>query len=83
MANKAGVSRPAVIRVEADRAQASTLCSVLDVIDRLPGLGPRAAYVKQALRDKLIEHNAYIRAHGEDMPEIREWRWRPIDPRAV
>ena len=47
-----------------------------DVIDRVPSLGPRAAYIKQFLRDKLIEHKAYIRKHGEDMPEIRNWRWQ-------
>jgi xylulose-5-phosphate/fructose-6-phosphate phosphoketolase len=46
-----------------------------DVIDRVPGLGPRAAYAKQAIRDKLIEHKQYIARHGEDMPEIRNWRW--------
>ena len=49
---------------------------VADVIDRVPALGPRAAYV-QAIRDKLIEHKQYIARHGEDMPEIRNWRWRP------
>jgi xylulose-5-phosphate/fructose-6-phosphate phosphoketolase len=46
-----------------------------DVIDRVPGLGTRAAYVKQALRDKLIDHKAYICKYGQDMPEIRNWQW--------
>jgi xylulose-5-phosphate/fructose-6-phosphate phosphoketolase len=48
---------------------------VADVIDRVPQLGPSAAYVKQAIRDKLIEHKHYTREHGEDLPEIREWKW--------
>jgi xylulose-5-phosphate/fructose-6-phosphate phosphoketolase len=47
-----------------------------DVIDRVPGLGSRAAYTKQFLRDKLLDHKAYIHKHGEDMPEIRNWKWR-------
>jgi len=48
---------------------------VSDVIDRLPQLGSRAAYAKQAIRDKLIEHEQYISEHGDDMPEITGWRW--------
>ncbi len=48
---------------------------VIDVVDRLPGLGSRSAYVKQAMREKLIEHRAYISEHGDDLPEIRGWRW--------
>jgi xylulose-5-phosphate/fructose-6-phosphate phosphoketolase len=46
-----------------------------DVIDRVPQLGYIAAYAKQAIRDKLIEHEAYIRKQGEDMPEVRDWYW--------
>ena len=48
---------------------------VNDVIDRVEKLGPVAAYAKQAMRDKLIEHEQYIHKYGEDMPEIRDWRW--------
>jgi xylulose-5-phosphate/fructose-6-phosphate phosphoketolase len=47
-----------------------------DVIDRLPSLGSRAAYVKQFLRDKLLDHKEYVRKYGEDMPEIRNWTWQ-------
>jgi xylulose-5-phosphate/fructose-6-phosphate phosphoketolase len=46
-----------------------------DVIDRVPKLGARAAYAKQALRDKLIDHKQYIRQYGDDMPEVSGWRW--------
>jgi len=46
-----------------------------DVIDRVPTLGVAAAYAKQAIRDRLIDHKQYIAEHGEDMPEIRNWRW--------
>lgn len=46
-----------------------------DVIDRVPQLGSRAAHVKQLIRDRLLDHKAYIHEHGEDMPEIRDWQW--------
>jgi xylulose-5-phosphate/fructose-6-phosphate phosphoketolase len=48
---------------------------VNDVIDRVPKLASRAAYAKQALRDKLIDHKQYIQQYGDDMPEISGWSW--------
>jgi len=53
---------------------------VADVVDRVPGIGPRATYVKQALHEKLVEHRQYIAEHGEDLPEIRNWRWKEKAP---
>ncbi len=48
---------------------------VSDVIDRVPGLGSRAAYAKQFVRDKLLDHKRYVHEYGEDMPEVRDWKW--------
>ncbi len=45
------------------------------VVDNMPHLGSKGAYLKQKMRDKLIEHKHYINEHGEDLPEIREWTW--------
>ena len=49
-----------------------------DVIERVPALGPRAAYAKQAIRDNLFEHMLYVATHGEDLPEIRHWKWHGL-----
>ncbi len=46
-----------------------------DVIRRLPDLGPDGPRIVEELDEKLAEHHAYIRERGEDMPEIRNWRW--------
>ncbi len=45
------------------------------VIDHVEGLAQQAAHVRQAMRDKLVDHRRYVAAHGDDMPEIRNWRW--------
>ncbi len=49
---------------------------VADAIDRVPHLAVRAAYAKQAIQNKLIDHKEYINRYGEDMPEIAGWSWR-------
>jgi xylulose-5-phosphate/fructose-6-phosphate phosphoketolase len=46
-----------------------------DVIDRVKTLGSKAAYAKQEIRNRLLMHKQYIHRHGEDMPEIRDWKW--------
>ena len=48
---------------------------VQNAVDRLPHLGSQGDYLKQTMRDKLIEHKAYIDRHGQDLPEIRSWKW--------
>jgi xylulose-5-phosphate/fructose-6-phosphate phosphoketolase len=48
---------------------------VMDVIDRVPGLGDRAAWLRQEMVDNRTRHWAYVREHGEDLPEVRNWVW--------
>ncbi len=48
---------------------------VMDVIDRVPGLGQTAAHVRQEMRDRLIDHREYISQYGDETPEIRDWKW--------
>ncbi|WP_133011269.1 phosphoketolase [Marinomonas flavescens] len=50
---------------------------VIDAIDRLPQTGKKGLELKQRLTKKLLEHREYINEFGEDMPEIRNWRWTP------
>ena len=59
-----------VVRNDLDR-----LHLVGDVIDRVPKLGYIAGDVKQVIRDKLIEHKEHIAKYGDDLPEIRDWKW--------
>jgi xylulose-5-phosphate/fructose-6-phosphate phosphoketolase len=51
---------------------------VADVIDRVPKLESVAAYAKQAIRDKLVEHREYITTYGQDLPEVRDWTWGEV-----
>ena len=48
---------------------------VMDTIARLPQTGDKGIYLKQQLKDKLIEHKTYIDTNGQDLPEIRNWKW--------
>jgi xylulose-5-phosphate/fructose-6-phosphate phosphoketolase len=53
---------------------------VMDVIDRVPQTGSKGQRLKQQLRNKLIEHKRYIDQFGQDMPEVRNWRWGAQNP---
>jgi len=49
---------------------------VMDTIDRLPQTGEQGQRLKRQLADKLVEHRRYIGVHGQDLPEVRNWRWQ-------
>jgi xylulose-5-phosphate/fructose-6-phosphate phosphoketolase len=53
---------------------------VMDVIDRVPGLSDRAAWLRQKMADNRVRHWAYVREHGEDLPEVRDWVWPGATP---
>ena len=48
---------------------------VMDVIDRVPGLGPKAAHVRQLMTDERLRCRQYTRDHGRDAPEVSDWAW--------
>ena len=49
---------------------------VMDVIDRVPGLASRASGVRQLMAERRLEAREYTRRVGDDLPEIRDWRWQ-------
>ena len=51
---------------------------VMDVIDRVPGLGARAAGLRQEMVDARLRAQAWTREHGEDIPEVTEWAWTEL-----
>jgi xylulose-5-phosphate/fructose-6-phosphate phosphoketolase len=53
---------------------------VIDVIDRVPGLGPQAAHVRQLMADERLRHRQYTREVGDDMPDVRDWTWGSVEP---
>ncbi|WP_328885623.1 phosphoketolase family protein [Streptomyces sp. NBC_00316] len=55
----------------------------IDVIDRVPRLQGISAHRREELRNKLIEHRHYVRTHGEDLPEVRDWQWSAIPGRTT
>lgn len=71
--NEEGTTTTPFDMVVLNKIDRFNLCA--SVIDRLPQLGSRAAYFKQAIMEKLIDHKEYIETYGDDMPEITEWQW--------
>jgi xylulose-5-phosphate/fructose-6-phosphate phosphoketolase len=53
---------------------------VMDVIDRVPGLSPKAAWLRQEMADTRVRHRAWTREHGEDLPEVADWAWPQTAP---
>jgi xylulose-5-phosphate/fructose-6-phosphate phosphoketolase len=55
----------------------------IDVIDRVPRLRKTAGAVREKLKNTLIQHHMYVRTHGEDMPEVRDWQWTEVPERST
>ena len=56
---------------------------VMDVIERVPGLSEPAAHIHQEMEDERLRHRAYTREHGNDPPDVTDWRWPPAAPAGV
>src|SRR5260221_10079123 len=56
---------------------------VMDVIDRVPGLANSAAWLRQQMTDTRARHHAWVREHGEDLPEVQNWVWPGTDGQPV
>jgi len=50
---------------------------VMDIAERVPALAARAAHLKQSMQGRLVAHREYVSVHGDDMPEIKNWKWKP------
>jgi xylulose-5-phosphate/fructose-6-phosphate phosphoketolase len=48
---------------------------VMDVLDRVPGLGARTAHLRQEMADRRLRARMWTREHGDDVPEVRDWVW--------
>ena len=77
---QAGGAKPAIYPMNLGGANWNDHTDLANTIERefgrLDGILHAAAHFKQFLRDKLVEHKLYTREHGEDLPEVREWRWK-------
>ena len=62
----------------------TAITRAMDAINRLPQTGEKGLHLKRQLKAKLIEHRQYINKHGQDLPEIRNWKWDPtLSPAAL
>jgi phosphoketolase len=68
-----GLDRPKT--VDGIKNEGTFRSHLVPLIDRLPYLGTAGDYLKQQMKNKLVEHKQYIDQHGQDLPEIRIWKW--------
>ena len=71
------VSEARAAEIQPDRPAYSSYQQAADALARLPHCGAPGDRARRDIEDRLAAHRAYIRSYGEDMPEIRNWRWTP------